>query len=128
MSAPLAMATVAAVCPYGIIRTYGLGKNKKDGSRYIYFDYEPQPGIQWAQSIQPLEYATYRTINAWVRQEYGLNVSSQQIAQVRRENGIVTARGTSRPRTEGLKPVEVPPEKEAAIEAAFRHFGMIPEN
>ena len=105
-------------------KTFGIGKSEKDGSRYIYFDYEPAPGIQWSPPRRPT--GTHDDIMAWVFREYGLKVWSPQIADVRRRYGIVTAGGQGRPRPEGLEPVEVPVEKETAIVAAFRYFGLLP--
>lgn len=90
--------------------------------RYVYLDYEPVSGIRFRYP------ANYRTIKAWVLQEYGLKVSSQYVTQVKRKHGIVTQGGQSRPLPEGVEPVEVPPEIEAAVEAALRHFLLLPEN
>lgn len=87
--------------------------------RYVYLDYEPVSGIRFRYP------ANYRTIKAWVLQEYGLKVSSQYVTQVKRKHGIITQGGASRPLPEGVEPVEVPPEIEAAVEAALRHFLLL---
>ena len=87
--------------------------------RYVYLDYEPLPGIQFRYP------ANYRTIKAWVLQEYGLKVSSPYVTQVKRKHGIVTQGGQSRPLAEGVGPVAVAPEIEAAIEAVLRHFLLL---
>lgn len=120
MSPPLSISLyVVLVCPYGIIRTHGIGKNKKDGRRYIYLDYEPWPVVQGIPFHRP---ATYPEIRAWVLREYGLTVNAKHIAQVKRKHGILTQGSRHKPSSGDTN---VPPEKEAAIEAALRCFGMI---
>ena len=87
--------------------------------KYVYLDYEPSPGVV------PYHPATYREIRAWVLQEYGWKVPSQYVTQVKRKHGIVTQGVQSRPLPEGVEPIAVPSEIEAAIEAALRHFHML---
>ena len=87
--------------------------------KYVCVDYEPPSDI-------PLRYpANYSEISAWVLEEYGMKASSRQVTQVKRKHGIVTQGGQSRPLPEGVEPPKVPPEIEAAIEAALRHFRML---
>lgn len=106
-----------------MLRTvFAIGKNSKDGKTYIYLDYEPWPG---AQGSQFRKHATYPEIKAWVLKEHGLTISDLHIALVKRKHGILILRNRREPMPENTN---IPPEKEAAIEAAFRHFGMIPEN
>lgn len=69
--------------------------------------------------------ATYQEIREWVLQEYGLKIFSSQVTHIKRKYGIVMRGNMSRPLTEGAKPPDISPEKEAAIEAALRHFRMI---
>ena len=107
--------------------TYGIVKNHKDGERYLYLDYEPQPGIQWPWPRDHRKPGTYPDIMAWVWQEYGLKAQSPQIARVRRKHGVFTGGGHGRPLPAGVEPAKIPPEKEAAIETALRHFGMLPD-
>lgn len=57
-----------------------------------------------------------------VSQEYGLTVLDWQIAQVKRDHGLRTK---NRFKTVP-KDRNVPPDKETAIEAALRRFGIIP--
>ena len=120
MSMPFCSARVANVCPYGIIRTHGIGKNKKDGRRYIYLDYEPWPDARGIPFRRP---ATYPEIRAWVLREHGLTVNDKHIAQVKRKHGLLTQGSRRKPLPEAMN---VSPEKETAIEAALRHFGVIP--
>ena len=110
---------MANVCPYVIIRTRGIGKSKKDGRRYIYLDYEPWPD---ARSIPFRRPATYPEIRAWVLRERGLTVNDKHIAQVKRKHGILTQGSRRKPSPENMN---VPPEKEAAIEAALKWFGLL---
>ena len=69
-------------------------------------------------------HASYREIRAWILQEHSLGVSPYQVAYVKRKNGIVAPKRRNAP-PEPAKAQSVPPEKEAAIEAALKHFGMI---
>ena len=82
-------------------------------------DYEPSGAIRHRHP------ANYHEISAWVMQEYGLKVTSKQVTQTKRKHGIITQGGQSRPLPEGVEPPKVPPEIEAAIEAALRHFRML---
>ena len=90
------------------------------GRRYVYLDYEPQ------QDAVVFHHSTYEEIRAWVWQEHGLKVFSNQVTHVKRKHGIVMRGGVSGPLPEGTKPPSISPEKVAAIEAALRHFKMIP--
>lgn len=93
MSSPALIEATAKLCPYGIIRTHRIGKNKKNGRRYIYLDYEPWPD---ARSIPFRRPATYPEIRAWVLREYGLTVNDKHVAQVKRKHGILTKIGRSK--------------------------------
>ena len=77
------------------------------------------------QDTVVFHYATYQEIREWVLREYGLKVFSSQVTHVKRKHGIVMRGDISRPLPEGVKPPDISPEKEAAIEAALRHFKMI---
>lgn len=96
----------------------GIGKSSEDGRSYIYLDYEPSPD----GSIQYKYKAKYPEIREWISQEYGLAVLDWQIAQVKRNHGLRTkSRYSTAP-----KDRVVQPDKESAIEAALRCFGIIP--
>lgn len=71
-------------------------------------------------------YATYPEIKAFVQEKFGLNVSSLFIAQVKTKLGM-EKRQNYNLGADGHRVPQCPPEKEAAILDAFRHFGMIPE-
>ena len=98
---------------------FGIDKNNADGSWYIYLEYEPWPDAQGIQYRKP---ATYPEIKAWVRHEYGMTVTDHHIAYIKRKHGIIMLVNPRGPLPEDIN---IPPEKETAIEAAFRHFGMI---
>ena len=52
-------------------------------------------------------------------------VSSLYIAQVKQQRGIIERENYNKPKSEDAKQPQCPPEKEAAIIDALRHFGMI---
>lgn len=92
-----------------------LGKSKE----HVYLDYEPSPDTEVTYA------ATYAEIKEWVIKEYGMKVFSLYVAQVKQKHGIIERENYNKPKTEGAKFPHCPPEKEAAIEAALRHFRMI---
>ena len=70
--------------------------------------------------------ATYEEIKAYVLEHTGLKVSYLYIAQVKAKHGIIERDCYNKPKTEGNRVPQCPPEKEKAIEEALRHFQMIP--
>lgn len=70
--------------------------------------------------------ATYEEIKAYVLEHTGLKVSYLYIAQVKAKHGIIERDCYNKPKTEGNRVPQCPPEKEKAIEAALKHFQMIP--
>ena len=66
--------------------------------------------------------ATYPEIKEYVLQNYGLKVSSLYIAQTKRECGLEVGNAA---KPDGRPQPQMPPEKEAAIMAALKHFQMI---
>ncbi|MDE7352091.1 MAG: methyltransferase domain-containing protein [Acetatifactor sp.] len=73
----------------------------------------------------PTEKATYGKIKEYVKEKHGLNVSSLYIGQIKEKCGIDKRDNYNLPKSENAKVPKCPPEKEAAIMDAFRHFGMI---
>ena len=71
--------------------------------------------------------ATYEEIKAYVLEKTGLKVSQLYIAQVKRKYGIIE-RINYNPGKGKAKILQVPLEKEAAIEEALRYFKMIDIN
>ena len=71
--------------------------------------------------------ATYDEIKFYVLEKYGLKVSSLYISQVKRKYGLDVGQNYNLSKKEDTKVLQCPPEKEAAIVEALKHFGMIAE-
>ena len=71
--------------------------------------------------------ATYEEIKAYVLEHTGLKVSHLYIAQVKQKYGIIERENYNKPKSESSRQPKCPPEKEAAIAEALKHFGMISE-
>ncbi len=69
--------------------------------------------------------ATYDEIKEYVLENTGLKVSQLYIAQVKRKYGIIERANYNLPKSENAKVPNCPPDKEAAIAEALKHFGMI---
>ena len=69
--------------------------------------------------------ATYNEIKEYVQKETGLKVSSLYISQIKRKHEIIERDNYNLPKHEGAKQPKCPPEKEAAIKQAFKHFTMV---
>lgn len=69
--------------------------------------------------------ATYEQIKAYVLEKHGLKVSSLYISQVKRKCGLDVGQNYNLSKKEDAKVPQCPPEKEAAIVEALKHFGMI---
>lgn len=69
--------------------------------------------------------ATYDEIKSYVLEKYGLKVSSLYISQVKRKCGLDVGQNYNLPKKEDAKVPQCPPEKEAAIIEALKHFQMI---
>ncbi len=69
--------------------------------------------------------ATYDEIKAYVLEHSGLKVSNLYIAQVKQKCGIIERENYNKPKSEDTKQPQCPPDKEEAIRAALKHFGMI---
>ncbi len=72
--------------------------------------------------------ATYDEIKKYVLENTGLKVSQLYIAQVKRKYGIIERANYNLPKSENAKVPNCPPDKEAAIVEALKHFGMIKNN
>ncbi len=68
--------------------------------------------------------ATYPEIKAYIKDKYGLCVSSLNIAQMKEKHGFEKRENYNKGK-EGHRVPKCPPEKEKAIEDAFKHFGML---
>ena len=68
--------------------------------------------------------ATYREIHDYVLEHTGLMVSNLYIAQVKKKCGIIERLNYNKAKSDHKQP-QCPPEKEAAIMDALKHFEMI---
>ena len=68
---------------------------------------------------------TYEKIKDYVLEHTGLKVSSLYIAQVKEKCGIIERVNYNLPKSENSRQPKCPPEKEAAIREALKHFRMI---
>ena len=91
----------------------------KKSREHVYLDYEPSEEIDLPGG------ATYTEIKQWIQAEYGLNVSSLYVAQVKQKHGIIEQECYNKPKSENSKQSQCPPEKEKAIRDALKHFQMI---
>lgn len=69
--------------------------------------------------------ATYDEIREWVQEKYGFHVTNLNIAQVKREHGIIERENYNKPRSEDSRQPGCPKEKVKAIEEALRFYQMI---
>ena len=69
--------------------------------------------------------ATYEQIKAYVLEKFGLKVSSLYISQVKRKCGLDVGQNYNLSKKENAKVPQCPPEKEAAIMEALKHFQMM---
>ena len=69
--------------------------------------------------------ATYDQIKAYVLNTFGLRVTSLQIAQTKRKLGLPIGEHYNLSQKENQVVPQCPPEKEAAILEALRHFQMM---
>ena len=69
--------------------------------------------------------ATYEEIKAYVLEKHGLKVSSLYISQVKRKCGLDVGPNYNLSKKEDAKVPQCPPEKEAVIIDALKHFEMI---
>ena len=69
--------------------------------------------------------ATYGQIKEYVLEKHGLKVSSLYISQVKRKCGLDVGQNYNLSKKEDAKVPQCPPEKEAAIMEALKHFQML---
>ena len=69
--------------------------------------------------------ATYQEIKDYVLKEFGLQVSSLYISQIKRKCGIEVGENYNLPKSENARVPQCPKEKEDAIKAALKYFAMI---
>ena len=69
--------------------------------------------------------ATYEELKEYILETYGFKVSNLYIAQAKRAMGIIERENYNKPKTEGNRIPQCPPEKLKAIQEAWLHFQMI---
>ena len=69
--------------------------------------------------------ATYDEIKGYVLEKHELKVSSLYISQVKRKCGLDVGQNYNLPKKQDAKVPQCPPEKEAAIMDALKHFQML---
>lgn len=69
--------------------------------------------------------AAYQKIKAYVQEKHGLKVSSLYVAQIEDKCRLDKRENYNLSKNEDVKVPKCPPDKEAAIMDAFRHFGLI---
>ena len=69
--------------------------------------------------------ATYKEIQDWVQEKYGVHVTNLNIAQVKQKHGIIERENYNKPKSSDSKQPGCPEEKVKAIEDAMRYFQMI---
>ena len=69
--------------------------------------------------------ATYKEIQEYVLDKFGLKVSNLYISQVKRKCGIEVGVNYNLPKSEDSRQPKCPEEKEMAIMDALEHFGMV---
>ena len=70
------------------------------------------------------DYKEGNGIKAYIKDKYGLNVTSLNIAQVKEKHGFEKRENYNKCKV-GHRVPNCPPEKEKAIEDAFKHFGIL---
>lgn len=96
----------------------------QNATDFIHVRYEPK-NADYVQNMPPN--ATYTEIKQWIQENYGLNVSTLYVAQIKHEYGIIERDCYNKPKTDGARVPQCPPEKREAIIAAFKHFRLIRE-
>lgn len=71
-----------------------------------------------------VKHATYKQINAYIKDKYGYMVHSNYIAEVKRNHDVAMINVRSKEDTKRVH--HQTPENVAAIEDALRHFNIIP--
>lgn len=69
--------------------------------------------------------ATYSKIQGYVSDNFGIRVSSGEIALVKRKYGLKMGMNYNLPKTYNYRPVKCSAEKEGYITNALRHFKML---
>lgn len=69
--------------------------------------------------------ATYEELKVYVLEKYGLKISSLYISKIKRKCGLDVGQNYNLSKKEDAKVLQCPPEKEATIMDALKHFQRI---
>ncbi len=93
----------------------------QDVDRYVKMDYEPE-NADYMQGVK--QKCTYGDITDWVQKNYGFHVTNLNIAQVKAKCGLEMRENYNKGK-EGHRVPNTPKEKEEAIIAALKYFGLL---
>ena len=99
-----------------------MGRKILDNKDIVYKHVDYEMDSDMASSKKGL--ATYTQIKNWIKEQYGVSVSSLYVAQMKDKMGL-EKRENYNTGAEGHRVPKCPPEKEEMILEAFKHFGMI---
>ena len=71
------------------------------------------------------EKATYDQIKGYIKERFGMKVSTLYISQIKRKCGLEVGESYNKSKNEDSKVLVCPPENEMAIMDALKHFGII---
>ena len=99
-----------------------LCRKNEEAEKHLLVEYDTEGRHMDNASIS----VSYREIKEWVSEHYnGMKVHSLYIAQIKRKYGLIERENYNKSKKPGATVPECPPEKEAAIVNALRHFRLI---
>lgn len=110
--------------PYtGNVETCVLLSRKKSSGKSTKIEIEID--LNEADRRECIGTATYQEIKDYIWEHYQTKVSHLYIAQIKKKCGLDVGENFNKPKTEGNKVPNCPPEKERMIREALEYFGMI---
>lgn len=107
----------------GCVETCVLLSRKKSSGKSTKIEIEID--LNEADRRECIGTATYQEIKDYVWEHYQTKVSHLYIAQIKKKCGLDVGENFNKPKTEGNKVPNCPPEKERMIKEALEYFGMI---
>lgn len=105
------------------VETCVLLSRKKSGGKSTKIEIEID--LSEADRRECIGTATYQEIKDYIWEHYQTKVSHLYIAQIKKKCGLDVGENFNKPKTEGNKVPNCPPEKERMIREALEYFGMI---
>ena len=105
------------------VETCVLLSRKKSGGKSTKIEIEID--LSEADRRECIGTATYQEIKDYIWEHYQTKVSHLYIAQIKKKCGLDVGENFNKPKTEGNKVPNCPPEKERMIIEALEYFGMI---